>query len=497
MTPPNASPSFSKRRRAVIIGASIAGMCAAAAIAPSFESVTVLEQDYLCDSESRRRGVPQAPFVHGLLEQGRRDIETLFPGFTARLIRSGAPVLDFGADVAALRASGWISPAPIDLLTLWPTRNLLERTIRDLLRTQYDNVLIVEGTKCEGLILGHDRSRVAGIRLIENGKQTVSTDAEFVIDASGAGSKLPAWLQEHDLGPVPEWRVDAKGGYSSRMYRPPTDAPAEWWWKGIVIECAPPDSLTGGVVFPVEQGLWLATIMGFGGEYPPATPKDFDNFLWRLRSPLLANALRKSVPVSEISSSRSFANRFRRYVELPQFPAGLIAMGDAVCCFNPIYSQGMTAAAHGAVMVRNLMATLDPLDKAFGTRFLQRLSTFLAFPWRIATSADSNFPNTDGMEFIRRGPRERYIELLLQAAWHNTSLHSRVARVLHMVEPEERWYTPSTFLRVASSLTSRHLDRRQSRVDLKNPPPNRWAERSIDRATQLLEMLNDLDRKAS
>ena len=477
----------------MIIGASIAGMCAAAAIAPSFESVTVLEQDYLRDSESRRRGVPQAPFVHGLLEQGRKDIETLFPGFTARLIRSGAPVLDFGADVAALRASGWISPAPIGLLTLWPTRNLLERTVRDLLRRQYGNVAIVEGTRCEGLILAPDRSRVAGVQLIENGKQTVSPDAELVIDASGAGSKLPGWLQQHNLGPVPEWRVDAKGGYSSRMYRPPTNAPAEWWWKGIVIECAPPDLLTGGVVFPVEQGLWLATIMGFGGEYPPATPREFDKFLWRLRSPLLANALRKSVPVSEISSSRSFANRFRRYVELPQFPAGLIAVGDAVCCFNPIYSQGMTAAAHGAMMVRNLLATLDPLDKAFGIRFLRSLSTFLEFPWRIATSADSYFPNTDGMEFIHRGPRERYIELLLQAAWHDASLHSHVARVLHMVEPEMRWYTPSTVWRVASSLASRYLLCRRLGVDLNNPPPNKWADGTINRATQLLEMLHNVD----
>ncbi len=83
---------------AIVIGAGMAGLAAAAALADSFERVTVLERDVLPSNSSPRPGVPQGQQLHGLLAGGLRAFGTLFPGFDQDLVRAGAARLRFGWD---------------------------------------------------------------------------------------------------------------------------------------------------------------------------------------------------------------------------------------------------------------------------------------------------------------------------------------------------------------------------------------------------------------
>ena len=46
-------------KQAVVIGAGMGGLCAAKAVAPFFEAVTVLERDALPQTPSPRTGTPQ------------------------------------------------------------------------------------------------------------------------------------------------------------------------------------------------------------------------------------------------------------------------------------------------------------------------------------------------------------------------------------------------------------------------------------------------------
>jgi 2-polyprenyl-6-methoxyphenol hydroxylase-like FAD-dependent oxidoreductase len=61
--------------RAVIVGAGIAGLAAAASLAPFFETVELLDKDELPDTPRSRKGVPQDLQVHILLKGGE-----LMPG---------------------------------------------------------------------------------------------------------------------------------------------------------------------------------------------------------------------------------------------------------------------------------------------------------------------------------------------------------------------------------------------------------------------------------
>jgi 2-polyprenyl-6-methoxyphenol hydroxylase-like FAD-dependent oxidoreductase len=77
-------------RHAVVIGASMAGLLAARALAGHVDRVTVVERDRLPDGAQQRKGVPQGKFAHVLLARGLAVLDELFPGFSRDLEAAGA-----------------------------------------------------------------------------------------------------------------------------------------------------------------------------------------------------------------------------------------------------------------------------------------------------------------------------------------------------------------------------------------------------------------------
>ncbi len=81
-------------RRAVVVGGSLAGLCAGSALIDHFEKVVVVDRDAYPAEPGDRAGVPQARHVHALLVRGRREYNSLFPGFDERMRKHGALELD-------------------------------------------------------------------------------------------------------------------------------------------------------------------------------------------------------------------------------------------------------------------------------------------------------------------------------------------------------------------------------------------------------------------
>src|ERR1700730_11406547 len=81
---------------AVVLGASMAGLLAARALADLFDRVTVVERDPLPDADAARQGVPQGRHLHALLARGAQVIEELFPGILDELVLDGAQDFDGG-----------------------------------------------------------------------------------------------------------------------------------------------------------------------------------------------------------------------------------------------------------------------------------------------------------------------------------------------------------------------------------------------------------------
>ncbi|WP_237720660.1 MULTISPECIES: NAD(P)-binding protein [Rhodococcus] len=84
---------------AVVVGAGMGGLLAAAALAGTFRSVVVLDRDILPDTATARRCVPQARHVHALLAGGQAAMEDLLPGFVSELLALGATAGDALGDI--------------------------------------------------------------------------------------------------------------------------------------------------------------------------------------------------------------------------------------------------------------------------------------------------------------------------------------------------------------------------------------------------------------
>ncbi len=75
--------------RAIVVGAGIGGLAAAAALADFFETVTVLDRDDLADSPVPRPGAPQGRHLHVLLAAGLNALSELFPDIEHDIVAAG------------------------------------------------------------------------------------------------------------------------------------------------------------------------------------------------------------------------------------------------------------------------------------------------------------------------------------------------------------------------------------------------------------------------
>ena len=207
------------------------------------------------------------------------------------------------------------------------------------------------GCEVTGLAGNKDGTAVSGVT-VRSRSQTGTEDrieADLVAVASGRNSRMPQWLEALGYPAPQETVVNALLGYATRMYRRPAGFEADW--KGMFIQAAPPERTRGGVILPIEDGRWMVTLGGGGGDYPPTDDQGFLEFARNLVTPKLYDAIQQAEALSPITGYRATENRLRHYERLSSFPENCIVVGDAACCFNPVYGQGMTTAALGAMLL--------------------------------------------------------------------------------------------------------------------------------------------------
>ena len=175
-----------------------------------------------------------------------------------------------------------------------------------------------------------------------------------MIDASGRSSRLPHWsVVPQD--PTDE-EVDAHVGYACRLYRELCPLPLR---AGVMI-LASTEGGRAGLAVPVERRQWLVAGAGFGEQRPPRDEEGFEQFLSGLRDPAIADLVALLEPVGEVNIHRQTANRRRRWDRLPDWPAGLLVVGDALCSLNPVYGQGITVAAQQAEVLSRAPGARPP-----------------------------------------------------------------------------------------------------------------------------------------
>ena len=374
---------------AVVIGSGIAGLTAARVLTDYFRQVTVVDRDGLPDPVDFRHGVPQTRHAHRLMPRGQMILEQQFPRLVEELLGLGAVpveaskelVVDYDGTSRTARArENWIS--------LSASRPLLESTLYGRLAA-VRGVEMLHGYTVARLQTDASGERVTGVWLQCRRCDTreVEVTANLVVDASGRNSKAPQWLQDLGYTPPEEWSVDSFVGYATRCYERPDDADESW--TTLYVQPTPPDGTRGGLIIPVEGNRWHVTLVGVGGDYPPLDEDAFLEFARSLPTPALYEAIRDARPLSSPSGFRRAASRVRRYDRLPRYLEGFLVFGDAAYILNPIYAQGMTAAAIGSQALDESLAR-QPDGSLYGLSraFQQHLSRSLGRLWQMVTTQD-------------------------------------------------------------------------------------------------------------
>jgi 2-polyprenyl-6-methoxyphenol hydroxylase-like FAD-dependent oxidoreductase len=428
------------RTCAVVIGASVGGLCAARAISEHFERVVVLDRDDLPAGPVARGQVPQGRHPHLLLVAGARLLEGWFPGIIQQLIDRGAVDVDLCADMWWHQAGGVARRPASDLHGPAMSRPLLEWTIRERVAA-LPNVEVRGGTAAAGLLFSDDGVRVVGVRLHD--ETTVSCG--LVVDASGRQARTLPWVEAAGFTAPSVSTVETDTRYVSRTYRR-VESPDRGWKAAAIIDDVERKRLA--MVLPMEGDRWIALVSGLHGEAAPVDESERIAYLRTFPSPIIADLLASSEPLTEPVTHR-FPSSQRRHVDkLRRMPVGWVLLGDAVSSFNPIYGQGMTSAAQQAHALGACLRRHDTIDRRFARRYFKLASRIVAVPWSIATGGDFAYPETTGKKPAGTDLVNRYMDRVTVAAQHDDQVSLRLNEVIALVRRPESLMAPRFALRV-------------------------------------------------
>ncbi|MGH3773068.1 MAG: NAD(P)/FAD-dependent oxidoreductase [Pseudonocardiaceae bacterium] len=438
---------------AVVIGSGIAGLLAARVLADHVERVTLVERDALPEGPQARKGVPQGRILHSMLPRGQGIVERLFPGYGQELSAAGAVSVRMPGEALILTPAGWLDRRASGWPMMCASRPLFEWAVLRRLR-ELPGVTILDRHDVTSLLTSPDGRQVTGVTLrplddAAGGER--QRGADLVVDASGRGSRAPAWLAQAGYATPTATRVNPDVAYASRIYRIPEGFNADW--KLVMLISAPPAIPRTGYLFPIEHGQWTVALIGAAGQHPPTDEDGFAAFTRDLRHPVIADALAAAEPLTPIRGYRGTINRLWHYERMPRWPERFIVLGDAACAFNPIYGQGMSTAAVAAETLDTCLREqrrrhrvdhngVDHLD-GLAQRCQRRLAKANADPWMLSTGEDLRYPTTTGMRasaVLRM--QHRYLNRVVTASTRDPRTADSFTQVIGMLARPTSLFTP-------------------------------------------------------
>ena len=438
----------------MVLGASMAGLLAARVLTDFYDHVTVIERDQLDDSAAPRRGVPQSRQPHVILARCGQIMEELLPGIGRELVAAGAHEWRDG-DLSRLYTrfgghlvtrSGRI-PNPDALNLFYASRPFIESHVRRRVRA-LPTVTIADGHDVDSLSGG--AGAVTGVRITDRADQTSQhLDADLVVDATGRGSRTPAFLETMGYPRPHEDQLTVNISYVSMPVRIPREALHEH----LFIDMFTPGRPRGFAMSRCENDDWVVLIGTLGRDIaPPASVAELMRHAEQLMPAHAFTALQAGEPLGDVALHRFPASRWRRYDKMSRLPDGLLVTGDAVCSFNPIYGQGMTVASIDAVALRDCLrrGTVD-----LPRRFHRAAAKNIQVAWRTAVGADLALPEVEGPRTLTTKATNAFMDRVLRIAETDPWAAQEFQLVTGMMAPPTRFFRPAMLRRVAGTATRR------------------------------------------
>jgi len=427
-------------QHAVVIGGSLAGLMTARVLAEHFDAVTVLERDHIAHRPMLHPSIPQGHHLHGLLWGGQQVMTSLYPGFLAQLDALGAVRCRVGTELVyylptgkAFSGTGTVrEPRDLGFDRTCHSRGLLEYCVRHG-TLAHPNITLHSASPVHGLV--YEDGRVCGVRYRQGGADS-TVAADLVVDAGGRRSQVPRWLTGLGFRAPEETTIGVDIAYASAKFRVPAayDEPE----RMLICFGPPPDFPTGGLMAIIEDQTWHVTLVGRFGAYPPHDAAGFLAFAQALHTPKVYQLIKDAERVSEITFYRFPTSIQRHYERLTTFPDGLVVLGDAISSFNPVYGQGMSAAALQVQAFQQLLRArvtasqgLDGLAQAFFAQAAEIIET----PWTLAANQDFAYAQTQGDRPPDLEERTQYFMAVDALTAEDNEVYRLLFEVLNLAKP--------------------------------------------------------------
>ena len=433
--------------RAVVLGGSMAGLLAARVLSDAYAQVIVVDRDTLTGVTTPRRGVPQGPHAHGLLAGGHKALEELFPGLTHDLTtKNDVPFGDLNGDIRWYFGGHRVASGHFGLACLSATRPILEAYVRSRVQA-IPNVTVLENTDILGIVAAADRRRITGARIQRHGEGSTEEflAADLVVDATGRGSRSPAWLEALGYQRPVEEKIKVGIAYTTRHYKLPYDV-----YQGdlSINPVAVPGSPRGAIFSRIKESNPMhaeLSLTGMLGDHPPTDPAGFEEYAKTLPAPEVYEAIKNATPLTDPVTHKFPASQRRRYERLRRFPERLLVVGDAACSFNPVYGQGMSVAAMEALALRkHLLRGAAPRPR----RFFKDIAKIINVAWDIAAGGDLGFPGVEGKRTLKVKIGNYYNGKVIGAAMVDPTITDLFFRVACFIDPPSAMFRLSTLRKV-------------------------------------------------
>ncbi len=214
-----------------------------------------------------------------------------------------------------------------------------------------------------------------------------------------------------------------------------------------------PEQVRGGLILPAENNTNQVILAGKDKDIPPIDGNQFLDYARQLPTLTVYNAIKNAKRLTDITPISFPESRWRHFAQVPDFPRGLLPMGDAICRFNPIYGQGMTVAAQEGKMLSDVLQTLDgdPLATLAPT-FLTKAETILADPWAMSAIPDFIYPETVGERPPDLEDRLNFLSALSRLTARDVELYELFMEIRHLLKPLTLLDDPSIVTRVKEEI---------------------------------------------
>lgn len=417
--------------RCVIVGAGIGGLAAAAAVAPFFDEVLIIDRDELPSDAQQRRGVAQGQQLHILLKGGDTFLEQLLPGIRRDFLAAGACEVRHAESLIHFERGHWFPRRDFGHSHLGLSRPAYERVLRERVR-RIANVAIRDRATVETLFI--EAGQVTGVGG-KAGQGPFTERADLFVFAVGRSGILAQMLANSGLGEVPATGLSIEVNYATGRFRKSGRYRGDA--KQIVCFPDPPEGALGLLV-PVENDEWLITLGGRLEQKAPTDLQGFRNYAASLPIGEIADRVNDAEPVGPVRAYRVRSSTWWHYDRHASLPKRLIPIGDSIASYNPTFGQGMSVAAGHGVALRN--ALLERAEAGRGVDnvtedYFPKAMELTAQAWHTAATTDLEYPQTQGTRPKDYDNRLAWADAMRRAARRHPEVHKLRFEIAHLLAP--------------------------------------------------------------